>query len=60
MVQNSRIEILTRRANEFAMRFARADWSPVFFVMNTSAATRLPKIAIKATMTMYFMGSIIS
>ena len=60
MVQNNRIEKLTRKASELAIRLARTASSPLFLVMNTRAATKLPRIAMKATMTTYFMGNIIS
>ena len=60
MLVNSKIDRPTLIAKDLAMSFARSLLSPFFFIMKTNAATKLPKIPMKLTMTMYFMDWIIT
>lgn len=60
MLVNSKMDRPTLSASDLAMFFARALSLPSLFIMKTSAAAKLPKIPMKATMTMYFMSGIIT
>lgn len=60
MLVNSKIDRPTRNVSDLAMYLARFLSLPSCFIMKTSAEAKLPKIPMKATMTMYFMNGIIT